>query len=468
MPSSITPLPPEILSLVYQNLIDGEPARPANTAEPLPSATESPLYGQQAAAARSRFIRVCRQFNDLDTAVLSMPRNEGAGHYMTRNTIEHLATGPLDGFTQGVGRLLGSHANVEVDFSALPEAHAAMLLYLLHDAAGKPDRAFHSLRFEASLDAMPMESIVAIDQAIGRLRGSARCANAQIAFKCSSSHSDHADPPDLRRLSNLTEAEFSSCPRWTVGPDFSGNPHLRRVGFESCSGMERLGDFSHNRELLGISVRRCGSLMDPPDLSRNPKLESVEFFECGEVEGRLDVSRNPGLRRLDLSGCFALEELSDLSKNPRLETVKLETCVALTSTLDLSKSPQLEVLDLRVCGALTGLSDLSVNAKLRDVRLAGCPEFHGIWDLSKNPELAMLNLAVWGGAKGGLDLSGNQKLQKLWLTDCPEVTGLSDLSNNPALNEVSLLGCTGLANREQIAEDLRSRWPHGSPPTVHT
>ncbi|MBN9473196.1 MAG: hypothetical protein J0H72_04075 [Burkholderiales bacterium] len=418
MPSSISPLPPEILGLVYQNLIDGEPARPGNTSEPSSSATDSPLYAQQAAAARSRFIRVCRQFNALDPVVLSMPRNEGAGHYVTRNTIEHLATGSLDGFTQGVGRLLGSHGNVEVNFSTLPETHAAMLLYLLHDAAGKPGRAFHSLRFEANLDSMPMESIIAIDQAIGRLRNSARCANAQVAFRCSSSNSDRPEPPDLRRLSNLTEAEFSSCSRWTVGPDFSGNP----------------------------------------------RLESVAVFECEAVEGRLDVSRNPELRQLDLSGCFALTELSDLSRNPRLEVVKLESCAVLASTLDLSKCPHLEVLDLRVCGALTGLSDLSVNSKLRDIRLAGCPEFNGIWDFSKNPELEILNLSLWGGARGVLDFSENRKLQKFWLAECLEVTGLSDLSNNPALNEVSLYGCTGLANRQQIAEDLRSKWPHGGPP----
>ncbi|MPS27483.1 hypothetical protein [Pigmentiphaga sp.] len=368
----IASLPTEVAGLVYQHLIDVKQPGPADGPAPRSPAADPQWQVRQAAAARGRFIQVCRVFLELDKAILPAPHNKELGRYVTKETIGHLSTQPFDAFTKGVGRLLENHVDIDVDFSSLQEAQVAMVLYSLHSAGSAPGRAFHSFRFEADLDAMPMESVVAINRAISELKGMARCRNASFAFKCSSSDPDRADPPDLPLLPNLTQVDLSGCSRMEGRLDVSQNRELRQLGLAGCFALTELSDLAGNTRLEVVTLESCAALASNLDLSRCPNLEVLDLRVCGALTGLSDPAANPKLRDLRLAACPAFNGIWDLSKNPELVTLNLSCWEGARGFLDVSRNPKLQELWLAECPGVTGLSDLSSNPALRDVSLEDC------------------------------------------------------------------------------------------------
>ncbi len=277
--------------------------------------------------------------------------------------------------------------------------------------------------------------------------------------------------PWLAKISCL-EALNLDCAKFDCPESFNELPHLKRLQISnndrlkdlsflgSNSNLEwlnlwacwELSDVSHLRRvknLRGLVLDQCHSLIDTTPVSECTELERLSFCMCLRTFERLpDFAELHKLRQLNLYGCPALKDFEGIRNTISLNWLNIEMSQMPTSVLERLTNLNSLFMDRRtefeVVAEMTRLQELSVHRS---------PELGRISPVKSLTEIRRLDLS---GNTGVNDWSPLRELTALESLDVSN-SSFKDLSIVDALRclrRLNLQGCDSLERVDLLAPML--------------
>lgn len=459
-------LPPEIMALIHEQLMDS--AAPVG----LQAATGSPAEADHVtgierarAKARAGFAGVSRHYRATDIASLARARHAATSCQVAQQAVQYMdrhydkAT-----FQRSVEGLLTSLTHLEIDFSALKQENASVVLACLT----RSKAPLSTLRMTIDLGKSTAQLATVLSQAADTLRRRDDARPARIEFWATGDRRCR-QPPDLRNIPNVTHLDMRDC-SITSAPNLAAAPHLETLLLSRCRRLRGALDWSQNTCLTTLKLDGAVDLLPTaPDFTGNPGLQIIDISGAGRWHEAPDFSRNPALRQLSMRNWHALTKPPVLGGNAQLTVLDLSGCVAMTEPPDVSGNGLLRVLDLSDCSRITKPPDVSRNEHLSTLRLDSCSALDSAPDLSnignlrifaafncvgirtppafeRHVQLQRVTMSNWSSLAAAPCFVHNRALEVLDLSNCTQMRGVLDFSHHSYLQEVILAGCHALTD----------------------